>query len=118
MAKKQVPVSLRKPPTPEATSLSKPIADVATLAGERRELTVLLPIDVARQLAVRCLELDRDASAFVAEAVANALSSAPPAARDVVTVTISGNAWARVRSRITELTTWLPWTPFGRAQHV
>lgn len=139
MAKKQVAVSLRKPPpqaaesktsaSPEATagapavptasvSLTTHGADVSTRLGQCREVTVLLPIDLARKLAVRCLETERDTNAFVADILAKALESEPAAARDVVTITVSGTAWARIRTRIVELTSWLPWGPLVRPQHV
>lgn len=121
MAKKQVAVSLRKPPEADAsTSLSRSTqgADLSTRLGERREVTVLLPVEVARRLSVRCLELDRDSSAFVSELLSKALDNEAAPARDVVTITVSGSAWGRVRTRIAELTSWLPWGPLVRAEPV
>jgi hypothetical protein len=85
--------------------------EMTTRLGERREVTLLLPVDVARKLAVRCLEIDRDTSSFVAEILTKALETEPVATRDTVTITVSGSAWARVRARIAELTSWLPWNP-------
>ena len=99
MAKKQVSVSLRKPPAADV--------EIPSRSGELREVTLLLPVELARKLAVRCVEGDRDTSAFVADAILRALANEPDA-RDVVTITVSGSAWARVRSRLAELTSWLP----------
>jgi hypothetical protein len=103
MGKKQVAVSLRKPPpasldghgfaapgpdafvgaaeparqavpaTPRATEGPS----VATRVGERRELTVYLPLELTRRLSVRCLELDRDVSNVVADALAELRARLP-----------------------------------------
>jgi hypothetical protein len=97
MGKKQVNVSLRKPPpadpdafvagsdpqggsiTPRCEHASEG-PTVVTRAGERREVTVYLPLSLARQLSVRCLELDRDVSSLVADCLVKTLSTdeAPP----------------------------------------
>ena len=123
MAKKHVAVSLRKPPTPDRSPspeakmpLSGREVDVTTRHGDRREVTVLLPIELARKLAAHCHELDRDTSAFVAETLETALGSEPAAAatRDAVTVTIAGPGWTKIRARLTELLGRLPRTPFLR----
>jgi hypothetical protein len=104
MGKKQVAVSLRKPPpadpdafvqagaesrtavVPEQHAAQNSIEGptVLTRVGERRELTVYLPVALARQLSVRCVELDRDVSSVVGESLAKTLSieealpAAPP----------------------------------------
>src|ERR1700733_2511168 len=95
MAKKQVNVSLRKPPPadPDAfvAGADNPGVSLAprcehasegptvvTRAGERREVTVYLPGALARQLSVRCVELDRDVSSLVADALVKALQAEPP----------------------------------------
>src|SRR5215471_8019631 len=100
MGKKQVAVSLRKPPPADPDAFVSGGADLApaprcehaadgptvvTRVGERREVTVYLPVALARELAVRCVELDRDMSSLVAEALVKSLSieveirTAPPA---------------------------------------
>jgi hypothetical protein len=83
MAKKQVGVSLRKPPPPadiDAFVASAPTSDVrdlapsaardvviATASGRQlREVTVYLPVDLARRLSMACVESDKDVSNYVA----------------------------------------------------
>jgi hypothetical protein len=85
MAKKQVGVSLRKPPPPadlDAFVASGPQSDVrdlappsaparemivATSSGRQlREVTVYLPLDLARRLALACAETDKDVSNYIA----------------------------------------------------
>ena len=85
MAKKQVGVSLRKPPPPadiDAFVASAPTSDVrdlapspapardmivATASGRQlREVTVYLPVDLARRLSIACVESDKDVSNYVA----------------------------------------------------
>src|ERR1700677_3882257 len=105
MGKKQVAVSLRKPPPADpdafvaAEKAERPapaaprVAEgpsVATRAGERREVTVYLPPELARRLSVRCLELDRDVSNVVSEALASALTAPQPAAEETTAL----DAWA------------------------
>ena len=131
MGKKQVAVSLRKPPPPadfdrfvtggEAPSVvaagprEAPSAEsapvVATRVGERREVTIYLPQDLARRLAVRCVELDRDTSNFVAEALVKTLDEAP-----VAKASLPSDPWDRARAIIAEWRARLPvrW-PFGIA---
>lgn len=99
MSKKRVAVSLRKPQTrdnveafvegqgaaaPTAASnavLEKPM-DAAPLlqhgALEYREMTLYLPVDVARQLSLYCMDRDCDVSRVVAEAVRKHVSAAEP----------------------------------------
>lgn len=92
MAKKQVGVSLRKPPPVDAESFvgraepETPVLGVApkndvvvkTDAGrELREMTVYLPVDLARKMSMHCVEKDRDVSNFVAEAMAAHLAPKP-----------------------------------------
>jgi hypothetical protein len=91
---------LRKPPPPadldafvaEATTKASDIRELApvkappaemivkTDAGrELREVTVYLPVDLARQMSLRCVEKDRDASNLVADALAAHLAEPAPA---------------------------------------
>src|SRR5579883_1127357 len=93
MAKKQVGVSLRKPPPPadldafvsERQSEIRDLAPtkpaeivVATETGrELRELTVYLTVDLARKLSLACVEKDRDMSNVIAEAVDGHLAPKP-----------------------------------------
>jgi hypothetical protein len=95
MAKKQVGVSLRKPPPVDVDSfvhaaanetpavlemVKKPGADVVvtTDAGrELREMTVYLPVDLARKMSMHCVEKDRDVSNLVAEAITTHLTPKP-----------------------------------------
>jgi hypothetical protein len=137
MGKKQVAVSLRKPPpadkdafvagsaevAPASSEPSVARADVAapvfvaparaanedvvvpTRAGERREITVYLPIDLAKQLSVRCMEMDRDISNVVAEALAKSLAAAAAEVETpaVVEVKAPPHLLARVRSIVADL---------------
>jgi hypothetical protein len=125
MAKKQVDVSLRKPPPadPDAfvASADKQAAasltrcehasegpTVVTRVGERREVTVYLPTALARQLSVRCVELDRDVSHVVAEAIAKTLSieeEAPPMAFNAAPI---ADRWARARGVFAQVRARLP----------
>jgi hypothetical protein len=85
MAKKQVGVSLRKPPPPadlDAFVASGPQSDVRDLAPspaparemvvatsngrQLREVTVYLPVDLARRLSLACVETDKDVSNYIA----------------------------------------------------
>jgi hypothetical protein len=108
MGKKQVAVSLRKPPPTDpdefvaAAAASPPVASrrfgeegpvVDGRTGQKRELTVYIPIDLARRLALQCAELDRDVSNFVADALSKALGSEDPS-----TVPLPLDAWSRVRA--------------------
>jgi hypothetical protein len=122
MGKKQVAVSLRKPPpadrdvfvagaeiaeTPVVIAPARAANEeqpVATRVGERREVTVYLPLDIARQLSVRCMEMDRDVSNVVAEALARALTAEAPA----VKVQAPPDVWARVRGLVAELRGRIP----------
>ena len=125
MGKKQVAVSLRKPPPSDPDAFvtggekaeverPAPVAprvvegpSVTTRAGERRELTVYLPPELARKLSVRCLELDRDVSNVVAEALVEALEAPEPQPAESAPFDI---AWARARVVLAELRARLPWT--------
>ena len=107
MGKKQVAVSLRKPPPSDldefvAATASLPIAPrrfgeegpvVDGRTGQKRELTVYIPVELARRLALRCAELDRDVSNFVADALSKALGSEDPS-----TVPLPLDGWSRVRA--------------------
>jgi hypothetical protein len=97
MAKKQVGVSLRKPPPADVDAFvageEKPAraSDVRALAPtkatanditlttengkELREVTVYLPVELARKMSLRCAEKDRDASNLVADALAAHLAT-------------------------------------------
>ncbi len=131
MGKKQVAVSLRKPPpadpdafvagadkTERVALAAPPMAprvaegpSVATRVGERRELTVYLPPELARQLSVKCLELDRDVSNVVAEAITASLAGPEPViapASPIETLT------ARARTLLGELRARVEWAiPFA-----
>jgi hypothetical protein len=130
MGKKQVAVSLRKPPPPAdpdtfvAGSAPAPAAPavvaapppppptrsvdgaaVSTRVGERRELTIYLPPDLARTLSVRCVELDRDVSNMIAETLTKALESAEQAeqAEEPVAVVVPADRWTKARALLGEL---------------
>jgi hypothetical protein len=128
MGKKQVAVSLRKPPPadPDAfvagggdANLSAPRCEhaadgptVVTRVGERREVTVYLPTALARELSVRCVELDRDMSSVVAEALVKSLAfeaplpAALPAPAELPAP--ASDRWSRARELVTQLRTRLP----------
>lgn len=95
MGKRQVAVTLRKPPPadtdafvasapalpPTSTALaSRPLDEVVLRPDGRafRELTVLLPAELARDLSVHCMESDRDVSNFLGELVRTRLDAPPP----------------------------------------
>lgn len=125
MGKKQVAVSLRKPPPTDpnafvaggaaesaAPAVTPPPAGlqsamdapvVTTKVGERREMTIYLPQDLARKLSIRCVELDRDVSNLVAEAVSKVLDGEQP-----VAVVVPEDRWAKVRGLVNELRARLP----------
>ena len=76
MGKKQVAVSLRKPPSAdpnvEELPISRPRSHVDELRasfGELRALTVHLPSDLASRLLLRCMKDDRDVSNVIADLV-------------------------------------------------
>jgi hypothetical protein len=128
MGKKQVAVSLRKPPPadPDAfvagggdANLSAPRCEhaadgptVVTRVGERREVTVYLPTALARELSVRCVELDRDMSSMVAEALVKSLAfeaplpAALPAPAELPAP--ASDRWSRARELVSHLRTRLP----------
>ena len=127
MGKKQVAVSLRKPPPPadfdrfvNRAEPSRPNNDadpavtstsaadapvVATRIGERREVTIYLPQDLARALSVRCVELDRDMSNVIAEAVRRSLDAS---SEEPVAVAVPADRWERATSLLAELKTRIP----------
>ena len=97
MSKKRVAVSLRKPqtrddidafvggqgaaPMPAGAVLEKPIEAAPVVqhgAGEYREMTLYLPLDVARQLSLYCMDRDCDVSRVVAEAVSKHVAGTEP----------------------------------------
>ena len=100
MGKKQVGVSLRKPPPADLDAFvakSEPrTSDIRELAPikaapvdmvvktdagrEMREMTIYLPVDLARKMSLRCVEKDRDASNLMADALAAHLADPVPAA--------------------------------------
>jgi hypothetical protein len=130
MGKKQVTVSLRKPPPADPDAFVAGGADsltsaasrcehsvegptVVTRVGERREVTVYLPTALARELSVRCMELDRDVSSLVAEALLKTLSlevATPPA----LPAPAAFDPWSRARALAAELRARLP-LGFGAA---
>lgn len=99
MGKKQVGVSLRKPPPAdldafvEGSAPAPRTSDVRALAPtkpaemtvttetgrEMREVVVYLPVDLARKMSLRCAEKDRDASNLVADALTAHLAEPAPA---------------------------------------
>jgi hypothetical protein len=121
MGKKQVAVSLRKPPPVDPNAFVAGGAEAAapapaplhavegpvlpTRAGERRELTIYLPQDLARELSIHCMELDRDVSNVVSEALAKALLAKDA---EPVAVTVPEDRWTRVRSILGDLRARLP----------
>jgi hypothetical protein len=128
MGKKQVAVSLRKPPPADPDAFVSGGADLAsasrcehaadgptvvTRVGERREVTVYLPVALAREIAVRCVELDRDMSSLVAEALVKSLSIEIPAA-PALPPPPAHDAWSRARALIAGLRARLP-LGFGAA---
>jgi hypothetical protein len=97
MSKKRVAVSLRKPqtrddveafvggqgvaPMPASAVLEKPIEAAPVVhhgAGEYREMTLYLPLEVARQLSLYCMDRDCDVSRVVADAVSKHVTGAEP----------------------------------------
>ena len=124
MGKKQVAVSLRKPPPADPDAFVSGGADLAsvprcehaadgptvvTRVGERREVTVYRPTALARELAVRCVELDRDMSSLIAEALVKSLSielelPTPPALPPAPAT----DAWSRARALIAGFRARLP----------
>jgi hypothetical protein len=129
MGKKQVAVSLRKPPpadpdafvagsvegAPSRTENAAEGPTLVTRVGERREVTVYLPTALARELSVRCVELDRDVSSVVAEALVKSLAIEPmmPAA-PALPPPPAFDPWARARSLVAEFRARLP-LGFGAA---
>ena len=122
MGKKQVAVSLRKPPPADPDGFvtggselaSAPRSENAadgptfvTRVGERREVTVYLPTALARELAVRCVELDRDMSSLVAEALVKSLSIELPTA-PALPPPPALNPWSRARALIAGFRARLP----------
>jgi hypothetical protein len=121
MGKKQVAVSLRKPPPadqnafvagavpadaaapPPGLQTAMDAPTVQTKTGERREMTIYLPQDIARKLSIRCVELDRDVSNLVAEALAKALDVEQP-----VAVVVPADRWTKVRGIVNELRGLVP----------
>jgi hypothetical protein len=137
MGKKQVAVSLRKPPpadpdafvaagadgrtpvTPEQHAAQNSIEGptVLTRVGERRELTVYLPVALARQLSVRCVELDRDMSSVVGESLAKTLNieepvpaaaALPPVHEPVPPMPRRFANWSRARELVDHVRARLP----------
>jgi hypothetical protein len=129
MGKKQVAVSLRKPPpadpdafvagsaegAPSRTENAAEGPTLVTRVGERREVTVYLPTALARELSVRCVELDRDVSSVVAEALVKSLALEPmmPAA-PALPPPPAFDPWARARALVAEFRARLP-LGFGAA---
>jgi hypothetical protein len=135
MGKKQVSVSLRKPPPADPDAFVAAGADsttivapeqhategptVVTRAGERRELTLYLPVALARQLSVRCVELDRDVSSVVSESLTKTLSleeslpavaALPPATEAVPPMPrrFGIGSWSRARELVDQVRARLP----------
>jgi hypothetical protein len=129
MGKKQVAVSLRKPPPADPDAFVAGGVDgqnvagrienaadgptVVTRVGERREVTVYLPTGLARQLSMRCVELDRDVSSLVAEAIVKSLSAEEAPAAPALPPP-SYDRWTRARELVSHLRARLP-VSFGLA---
>lgn len=130
MAKNRVPVSLRKPPPadaeafvqkaePQPQKASRELARapepqlVTTRAGERREVVVYLPEDVARKLSIRCMEIDRDMSNVVAEAVRRDLDG--PAPPEPITIPPMAEVVDRAKDQLRTFLKTRPWSklPFA-----
>jgi hypothetical protein len=127
MGKKQVAVSLRKPPPADPDAFVSGGADarspdsrlehaaegptLVTRVGERREVTVYLPTALARELSVRCVELDRDVSSLVAEALVKSLSieeAVPVALPAPEPEPAFFGGWSRARELVTQVRARLP----------
>ncbi len=125
MGKKQVAVSLRKPPPADPDAfvagtdgqavVSRPEhaaegPTVLTRIGERREVTVYLPTALARQLSVRCVELDWDVSSVVCEALVKSLSLEEPLPEPTVPALPppAFDRWSRARELVGQLRARLP----------
>jgi len=63
------------PPRPRLDALTRSAVVTRTDGRELRRMTIYLPADLAKRLAVRCAELDADLSAVIAEAVAKHLDA-------------------------------------------
>ncbi len=120
-------VSLRKPPPADPDAFVSGGADarssdsrlehaaegptLVTRVGERREVTVYLPTALARELSVRCVELDRDMSSLVAEALVKSLSidaEMPVALPEAAPMPALLEGWSRARGLVTQLRSRLP----------
>ena len=114
MPKKQVAVSLRKPPpvdtdafvsaensdrreAPTTAKISSPDPIVRHGSREFREMTLYLPTDVARELSFHCMDINRDVNGVVSEAVSRYLS--PVEINEVASATAADS----VRVSFTEL---------------
>jgi hypothetical protein len=143
MGKKQVAVSLRKPPPADPDAFVNGGADahasgaavtpqnaaqnatdgpnIVTRVGERRELTVYLPLSLARELSVRCVELDRDVSSLVTESLIKTLAleaplpepaHMPPVAAPAPVPALHASSlfgrWSRARELVAQVRSRLP----------
>ncbi len=108
MAKKPVGVTLRKPPPANLDAfvandshireLARPEVVVHSPRGnELREMTVYLPTDVARKLALYCHDADRDPNKVLSEILERELSANEP---EVEVAPIS--LWERLRANVIE----------------
>ena len=118
MARKQVAVTLRKPPpaavdrfvgdAAQAVEPSNPTSEIKQAAGEgpvvttrkgdRRELTIYLPTELAQKLSAHCIDLDRDVSNIVSEILAKALERGASQ-----TVTVPETRWTRLKPLLESL---------------
>ncbi len=128
MGKKQVAVTLRKPPQVDTEAFVGSPADKngATDQPRRpsvdeiitrpdgksfREMTIYLPAELARRLSMHCMEKDRDVSNVMAEIVKENLDGPPPPA-PIAPLTLQAkiaNNFEMGREKVMLLWRTLPW---------
>jgi hypothetical protein len=124
MPKKQVAVSLRKPPQPanidafvsgENTAPPAPVAKAAITSPdplvkhgsrEYREMTLYLPAEVAKNLAFFCIDHERDVNTVVAEAVTQLVDPEAPRTKPLEVVTPAPATPAPLWRKLLSLTPW------------
>jgi len=71
-----------------------------------RELTVLLPTDLARRLSVRCMESDRDVSNYLGDLLRGELDGAPPQAPPPPPPTLREALFLAAKSSLWRFSPW------------